>query len=100
MKYQIIKTETFDKWLLSLKDKQAFKVIIKRLDRAVTGNLGDVKPVGGEVSEMRIFTGKGYRLYFTIRSGKLILLLCGGDKNSQSRDITKAKILLNELEVL
>lgn len=71
--------------------------IAMRLDRAVNGNLGDVKSVGDNVSEMRIFVGKGYRLYFTVRGGEMIILLCGGDKASQQRDIKKAKKLLNQL---
>lgn len=69
-----------------------------RLTRAEAGNLGDVKPVGGAVSEMRIFEGKGYRIYFTIRDGKLVILLCGGEKSSQARDIQQAKEILNDLE--
>lgn len=69
-----------------------------RLVRAQNGNLGDVKLVGGEVSEMRIFIGKSYRVYFTIRDQRLILLLSGGDKSSQPRDIQKAKQILRDLE--
>jgi len=60
--------------------------------------LGDVKSLSGNLSEMRIFIGKGCRLYFTIKNGQVIVLLCGGDKSSQSKDIEKAKKLLNELE--
>ncbi len=70
-----------------------------RLTRAEAGNLGDVKSVGDNVSEMRLFVGKGYRLYFTIRGGELILLLCGGDKSSQQRDIKRAKAILMNLEI-
>jgi len=99
MRYQIRKTETFDRWFLSLRDRVAFKAIVKRLDRAAIGNLGDVKSVGFGISEMRIFIGKGYRLYFTLLNDELILLLCGGDKSSQSRDIKQARVLLNKLEV-
>ena len=69
-----------------------------RLVRAEAGNLGDVKPVGGAVSEMRIFVGKGYRIYFTIRDGQLVILLSGGDKSSQARDIEQAKEILKNLE--
>ena len=98
MKYEIQQTATFKKWLTKLKDRQAVKAISLRLTRAVNGNLGDIKSVGGNVSEMRIFVGKGYRLYFTIKNGQVILLLCGGDKSSQSRDITNAQQILNELE--
>ena len=91
MEYEIHMTEKFQKWLKSLRDRQAVKAIALRLTRAETGNFGDVKPVGGGVNEMRIFIGKGYRVYFTIRAKKIILLLCGGDKSSQSRDIETAQ---------
>jgi putative addiction module killer protein len=64
-----------------------------RIARIETGNLGDHKSVGGGVSELRIFIGKGYRIYYTIRDRKLVLLLCGGDKGSQSRDIEEARQL-------
>lgn len=98
MKYEVKQTATFKKWLTKLKDKQAVKAIALRLTRAVNGNLGDIKSVGGNVSEMRIFIGKGYRLYFTIKNGKVIILLCGGDKSTQSKDIALAKQILKELE--
>ncbi|MCL6272318.1 type II toxin-antitoxin system RelE/ParE family toxin [Sansalvadorimonas sp. 2012CJ34-2] len=98
MSYEIVSTETFNRWLAKVKDRQARKAIVMRLTRAEAGNLGDVKPVGGAVSEMRIFVGKGYRVYFTIRDGKLVILLCGGDKSSQARDIQQAKDILNDLE--
>ena len=74
------------------------KAVALRLTRAINGNLGDVKSVGGHVSEMRIFVGKGYRLYFTIKNNKVIVLLCGGDKSSQSRDIALAQQIFNDLE--
>jgi putative addiction module killer protein len=93
VKYEIHTTAIFDKWASSLKDHHADMAIAMRLDRSANGNLGDVKSVGDGVSEMRIFIGKGYRLYFTIKNGKVIVLLCGGDKSSQQRDIQKAKEL-------
>jgi len=98
MKYQIKQTSVFKAWLKKLKDRQALKIIVLRLTRAVNGNLGDVKSLSGNLSEMRIFIGKGYRLYFTIKNGQILILLCGGDKSSQSKDIEKAKKLLSELE--
>ena len=97
MNYEIHTTATYDKWASAIKDRKAAMAIAMRLDRAVNGNLGDVKSVGDGVSEMRIFVGKGYRLYFTIRGGELVVLLCGGDKSSQQRDIKKAKTLANQL---
>ena len=98
MSYEIVSTETLNRWLSRVKDRQARKAIAMRLARAEAGNLGDIKSVGGAVSEMRIFVGKGYRIYFTIRDGKLVILLCGGDKSSQARDIQQAKDILNHLE--
>jgi len=70
-----------------------------RLTRSEAGNLGDIKSVGDNVSEMRIFVGKGYRVYFTVRNGRLIILLNGGNKSGQSRDIQRAKDILSKLEV-
>ena len=93
MQYEIASTEIFNKWYQGLKDRNAAKVIAKRLTRVVSGNLGDIASVGGGVSEMRIFAGQGYRIYFTMRRGVVILLLCGGDKSSQTRDIKKPKRL-------
>lgn len=91
MNYEIKKTEAFDKWLKKLRDRKAVLAIAARLDRARLGNFGDVEPVGEGVIEMRIFIGPGYRLYYTIRGGKMILMLCGGTKSTQKRDIERAK---------
>ena len=99
MNYYVVTTDVFNLWLARIRDRQAAKLIAQRLDRLVAGNMGDVKPVGVGVSEMRIFDGPGYRLYFTIRNDELIILLCGGNKSSQSRDIARAKRILSELEV-
>ena len=97
-KYEVVATEVFTSWLSKLKDRQAVSAIAMRLTRAEAGNLGDIKSVGDNVSEMRIFVGKGYRVYFTLRGGRLILLLNGGNKSSQSRDIRRAKDILSQLE--
>ncbi len=91
MRYEIEKTEVFDKWLKKLRDRKAVLAIAKRLDRAITGNFGDVASVGEGISKMRIFVGPGYRLYYTIRKHTIILMLCGGDKSTQEKDIQKAK---------
>ncbi len=99
MNYEIIATDIFTQWLSKLKDRQAAKAIAMRLVRAEAGNLGDCKSVGNTVSEMRIFVGKGYRLYFTVRDGCLIILLNGGDKASQFKDIKRAKDILTTLEL-
>lgn len=99
MKYEIVTTEVFDQWLSRLKDKQAVSAIGRRLLRAEAGNLGDIKPVGDAVSEMRIFVGKGYRVYFSIRGSQLILLLNGGHKGTQAEDIKLAKTINKQIEV-
>lgn len=101
MRYVITSTEIFDRWLVRIKDRHAVMAIVLRLARVEAGNLGDVKPVGGPISEMRIFVGKGYRIYFVIQREKLITLLCGGIKSSrkqQQQDIRKAKRILDKLE--
>lgn len=97
MQYEIETTEIFDKWLQKLKDRQAVLAIAKRLGRARLGNLGDVAPVGDGVNEMRFFLGPGYRLYYVIRGGKIIVMLCGGDKSSQEKDIKQAKEMAKEV---
>jgi putative addiction module killer protein len=87
---QVEVTEEFDKWLRALRDLQAKVRIFERIRRLGDGNPGDVKPVGKGVSEMRINYGPGYRLYYTQRGGSLVILLCGGDKSSQTKDIGRA----------
>jgi len=84
------KSDEFDAWLLGLKDHVGKAQIALRLDRAVKGNFGDCEPVGEGVSEMRIHYGPGYRVYFARRGSVLYLLLMGGDKGSQKRDIKRA----------
>jgi putative addiction module killer protein len=95
---EIIQTEIFERWLDGLKDRQAVTIIAKRIVRLGAGLPGDVKPVGDGVSEARIDHGPGYRLYFVQRGAILIILLCGGDKKSQAKDIELAKRLKQELE--
>jgi putative addiction module killer protein len=87
---EIRKTEFFAEWFNSLRDRQARVRIQARIDRAELGNFGDCKPVGNGVSEMRIHYGPGYRVYFVKRGEMLVILLAGGDKNSQSKDIATA----------
>ena len=95
---EVRETTRFATWLAGLRDERARARILKRLDRAQDGNLGDVAPVGEGVSEMRIFYGPGYRVYFVQRGSELIVLLCGGDKSTQSGDIEEAKALAKEIE--
>lgn len=89
-------TKRFDEWLQALRDERARVRIVRRIDRLRFGNFGDAEPVGGGVSEMRVDYGPGYRVYFTQFGPTLVLLLCGGDKGSQSRDIARAKSLASE----
>ena len=91
---EIRKTEIFAKWLDGLKDIHARAHILVRIERLLIGNAGDVKPVGEGVSEMRINYGPGYRVYFKKAGKQKVILLAGGDKKSQSRDI-KTSIFLS-----
>lgn len=91
-------TAEFQNWLDGLADQRAQVRIAARLRQAEAGNLGDWAPVGGEVSEMRVDFGPGYRLYFTQRRKVLIIMLAGGDKSSQKRDIRRAQRIVKELE--
>jgi putative addiction module killer protein len=83
-------TDEFDKWLKGLRDLQVKVRIFERIRRLRDGNPGDVKPVGRGVSEIRINYGPGYRLYYTQRGESLVILLCGGEKASQRKDIARA----------
>ena len=94
---EVRQTERFAKWFGRLRDRTARARIQARIDRARFGNLGDVKSVSSDVSEMRIDVGPGYRLYFARRGHELIVLLCGGDKSSQQKDIREAIALAAQL---
>lgn len=96
--YQLQRTDVFDEWLLGLRDMRAKARILVRLESARLGNLGDVRSVGGGISEMRVDVGAGYRMYFTRRQRIVLILLCGGDKSTQPRDITRAKQMAHEIE--
>ena len=96
--YTVLRSNEFDKWLSQLKDPKGKARIVARIRSAELGNLGDVKPVGEGISEMRIFFGPGYRVYFTQKGKLLILLLVGGDKSSQKRDVKRAKALADMLK--
>ena len=87
----------FAAWLAALRDGNARTRILVRIRRLELGNPGDVKPVGDGVSELRIPHGPGYRLYFTVQGQEIVLLLCGGDKSSQHRDIATARQVAKEL---
>ena len=90
---EIRQTELFARWFAGLRDRQARRRIQAQIDHLEIGNFGDVKPVGGGASEMRIDYGPGYRVYFIQRGATLVILLAGGDKSSQDRDIAEARKL-------
>jgi putative addiction module killer protein len=94
---QVRQTELFARWFAGLRDRRARRRIQARIDRLEIGNPGDVKPVGDGVSEMRIDYGPGYRVYFVQRGRTLIVLLAGGDKGTQERDIAAARNLARML---
>jgi putative addiction module killer protein len=96
--YQIQETERFAVWFSGLRDNRGKARILSRLDAARLGHFGDVKSVGGGVSELRVDTGPGYRVYFARRRGVLVVLLCGGDKSTQAKDIAVAKRMAGQIE--
>ena len=94
---EVRQTDVFTDWFAGLRDRQARARITVRIRRLSLGNPGDVKPVGSGVSEMRIDYGPGYRVYFTQRGEVVVILLCGGDKRTQDRDIAHAIAMVREL---
>jgi putative addiction module killer protein len=90
---ELVKSDEFLAWIERLRDRRAVARLEMRLERLATGNPGDVRPVGDGISEMRIDYGPGYRLYFLQHGNETVVLLCGGDKSSQDRDIARAKRL-------
>jgi putative addiction module killer protein len=90
--------EPFTDWLNGLRDGMVRKRILARLTRLEQGNLGDCKPVGDGVKELRMFFGSGYRVYFAENGNELVILLCGGDKGSQDTDIEQAKTYWKEFQ--
>ncbi len=95
---EIRQTETYRKWFDSLKDRNARMRIAIRIRRISLGNFGDVKPVGEGISEIRIDYGPGYRIYYLQKKNTVIILLSGGDKSTQSKDIKKAHELAQKVE--
>lgn len=96
--YKIRRTDEFAKWLDGLKDRLTRARLIRRLEKAESGNLGDVKPVGEDVCEMREFFGPGWRMYYVQRGDVLIVMLGGGDKSTQQADIAAARALAATLK--
>ena len=97
MKYELQMTHIFQQWLKKL-DRTTRLKLLERLDRVSYGNLGDCKAIANDLFELRCFFGGGIRLYFTIHQLQIVLLLVGGNKDSQERDIEKAKKILKDLE--
>jgi putative addiction module killer protein len=93
----IFTTRVFDTWFSRLRDRRAAARIQARIDRAESGNLGDCKPVGEGVSEMRVDVGPGYRVYFLQRGTEVVILLAGGEKSTQAKDIAAAKRLAKQV---
>ena len=94
---EVRQTDAFAAWFANLRNREARARITVRIRRLSLGNLGDVKPVGSGVSEMRIDYGPGYRVYFIRRGDTVVVLLCGGDKRTQDRDIARARELAREI---
>ena len=93
---EVEQTKRYDTWIATLRDRKAAAIVTSRVERVRMGLLGDVGSEGSGVSELRIDFGPGYRVYFTRRGKTLILLLCGGDKATQSNDIKTAKAMAAE----
>jgi len=93
---EVVKSATFDQWLKRLRDRRAAMRITTRIDRLAVGNPGDVEPIGNGLSELRIDYGPGYRVYYLEQGMMLILILCAGTKQTQRKDIAKAKRLAKE----
>jgi putative addiction module killer protein len=94
---EVRKTEVFEKWFNGLRDIRAGARIVAQIRKVELGNLGNAKVVGNGVSELRIDYGPGYRVYFVQQGSTVVILLCGGDKSTQSKDIAKAKQMAKEL---
>jgi putative addiction module killer protein len=95
--YEVQKTDEFESWLSALADQRAVAKIVSRIERLGMGNPGDAEPVGDGISEMKIDYGPGYRVYYK-RTGKTVMLiLCGGDKSTQDKDIKRAKMIAAQL---
>ncbi len=94
MPYEVNQTDVFAKWLAALRDRKAQTIITARIDRLRAGNFGFCKMLGGGLSEMKVDFGPGYRLYYTIEEGRLVILLAGSDKSDQARSIQIARKML------
>lgn len=93
---EVVQTDEFETWLKKLKDVRSKARILRRLDRLAQGNPGDVRPIGKGLSELRLAVGPGYRIYYAQDGDERILLLCGGDKSTQQKDIDRAHELAGQ----
>jgi putative addiction module killer protein len=93
--YEILQTVSFQKWLMRISDAETKARLVRRIERLRSANLGDHRPLGGRLLELREHFGPGYRIYVTFRSGRVIEVLCGGDKRTQWSDIAKARKLVD-----
>ncbi len=98
MKYELRSTNQYDKWFARLKDSSVIVRVLARLDRIENGNFGDFKRIDSGLFELRFFLAAACGIYYTIQNGRVVVLLAGGDKSTQTKDIEKATTLLNELE--
>ena len=98
MNYELRSTDHFDRWLNKVRDKTTRARIFHRLDAMAMGSFGDHKALAPNLFELRLFFGPGYRIYYTTNGKEIVLLLTGGDKSTQERDIAKAAALMKELE--
>ena len=98
MRYEIHTTKQFDYWFRSIKDFQSRARILTRMDQIEEGHFGDHKPLGRDLVELRFFFGPGYRVYYTVKGNQVVLLISGGDKSTQQKDIKKAHKLVDAME--
>jgi len=98
MKKPILATPQFNHWMRRLKDTRGKARISARIRKVSLGNMGDIKPVGGRVSELRIHTGPGYRVYLTVRTSDVVILLVGGSKRTQDKDIKVARAMARQYQ--
>lgn len=97
--YEVAQTKEFERWHKALRDSRAVARVTSAVERLQMGLVGDFKSVGGGISEIRITYGPGYRRYYTMKGNQLVILLCGGSKSSQKRDIARARKLKEEYDV-
>ena len=96
--YTVVESEAFTKWLVGLRDRSTRQRLVTRIRKASLGNLGDVKAVGANVWEMREFFGSGWRMYYLHQGDTIILMLGGGNKSTQKKDVSEAQAIAKELE--